>query len=243
VLTSLLSAAARDRLIGTSPAVGIVLPRKPHVELELPGPEVVRALLDSMPDAYRIAGQLAAFAGLRQGEVLGLTVDRIDFLRRSLRVDRQMLTTTGEPHFGPPKSDASVRTVPLPDGLLAALSKHIAAFTPGSDGLLVTYVDGRPVRRNRFGAMWRQSQARAGVTFRFHGLRHYFASTLIAGGCSIKEVQRVMGIASAKVALDTYGHLVPDSEDRTRGAAHAAWCALGVSSAPLSKPKGAGHTA
>ena len=40
--------------------------------------------------------------GLRQGEALGLTLDRIDFLRRTLTVNRQLVVTKGEPRFGPP---------------------------------------------------------------------------------------------------------------------------------------------
>ncbi|HWC11949.1 MAG TPA: tyrosine-type recombinase/integrase, partial [Acidimicrobiales bacterium] len=106
------------------------------------------------------------------------------------------------------------------------LAAHLAAFPPGPDGLVVTYEDGRPVRRNRFGAMWRQSQARAGLPHRFHDLRHHFASALIAGGCSVKVVQKALGHASARETLDTYGHLWPDSEDLTRRAIDAALGAL-----------------
>jgi len=124
-----------------------------------------------------------------------------------------MLTTTGEPHFGPVKGDASLRTVPLADAVLEGLSSHLAAFPPGPDGLVVTYQDGRPVRRNRFGAMWRQTETRAGLDFRYHDLRHHFASALIAGGCSVKVVQKALGHASAKVTLDTYGHLFENRLD------------------------------
>jgi integrase len=52
---------------------------------------------------------------------------------------------------------------------------------------------------------------------RFHDLRHYFASLLIAGGADVKVVQARLCHASAKTTLDTYGHLWPDSDDRTRG--------------------------
>jgi len=103
------------------------------------------------------------------------------------------------------------------------------AFPVGPDGLVITYIDGPPVRRNRFGAMWRQSCARAGLEHRYHDLRHHFASALIAGGCSVKVVQKTLGHASAKVTLDTYGHMWPDSEDLTRRAIDAA---LGSASAP-----------
>jgi integrase len=49
-----------------------------------------------------------------------------------------------------------------------------------------------------------------------HALRHYFASLLIRSGCSVKVVQARLGHASAAETLDTYSHLWPDSEDRTR---------------------------
>jgi hypothetical protein len=53
--------------------------------------------------------------GLRQGECFGLTVDRVDFLRRHVRVDRQLISALGGvPAFGPPKSKAGFRTVPMP---------------------------------------------------------------------------------------------------------------------------------
>ena len=128
----------------------------------------------------------------------------------------------GEPALGPVKSNASLRTVPLADVVLGALAGHLAAFPPGPDGLVVTYVDGRPVRRNRFGAMWRQTHARAGLEHRYHDLRHHHASVLIAGGCSVKVVQKALGHASARETLDTYGHMFPEGDDLTRRAVDAA---------------------
>jgi integrase len=50
----------------------------------------------------------------------------------------------------------------------------------------------------------------------FHALRHFYASLLIGHGESVKTVQASLGHASAAEALDTYSHLWPDSEDRTR---------------------------
>ena len=54
--------------------------------------------------------------------------------------------------------------------------------------------------------------------FRFHDLRHYYASLLIRHGESVKTVQRRLGHATAAETLDTYAHLWPDSDDRTREA-------------------------
>jgi len=51
-----------------------------------------------------------------------------------------------------------------------------------------------------------------------HDLRHFYASTLIRSGASVKVVQARLGHSSAKTTLDVYGHLFPDEEDRTRRA-------------------------
>ncbi len=227
-LSAICHTAVRDRLIAANPCEGVTLPRRTRVEVEPPTIDEVLLLLDAMPARYRIAGVLAAGAGLRQGEALGVTVDRIDFLRRRLRIDRQLVTPPhGEPHLAPTKTEASVRTVALAEAVVEPLAAHLAEFSAGPHGLVLTYVDGRPVRRNRFGAMWRQTLQRAGLDNRFHHLRHHFASVLIAGGCSVKVVQKTLGHASARETLDTYGHLWPDSEDLTRQAVDAAFRGAG----------------
>jgi len=59
--------------------------------------------------------------------------------------------------------------------------------------------------------------------FRYHDLRHYFASLLIADGCDVKTVQARLRLASAGTTLDTYGHLWPDRDESTRAAVDAYW--------------------
>jgi integrase len=54
--------------------------------------------------------------------------------------------------------------------------------------------------------------------FRYHDLRHYLASLLIASGADVKTVQARLRHASAKTTLDTYGHLWPDRDESTRAA-------------------------
>jgi len=82
-----------------------------------------------------------------------------------------------------------------------------------------TTASGRPVRRSNWGDVWRPAVASAGLPgFVFHGLRHYYASLLIRHGESVKSVQDRLGHKSAVETLDTYSHLWPDSDDRTREA-------------------------
>lgn len=220
-LHSILRDAERDRLISRSPCDGIKLPRATKVEIVPPTVDEVAALSEAIAPRYRATISVAAGAGLRLGEVLGLQVDRIDFLRRQLRVDQQLLSPNSGPvHLGPPKTPSSVRTVPLADVVLEALAEHVRHLDP-VDGFVFTTELDNPVRKSTFQAAWARANRDAGVKVRFHDLRHFYASALIAAGCSVKAVQHALGHASATETLDTYAHLWPSDEDQTRGAIQA----------------------
>jgi integrase len=86
--------------------------------------------------------------------------------------------------------------------------------------LVFTTELGAPIRRTAFSErVWRRAVKRAGLNgVTFHALRHFYASLLIRHGESVKTVQARLGHASAAETLDTYSHLWPDSDDRTRSA-------------------------
>lgn len=218
---AILLAAVRDRLIPMSPCIHIKLPRRSPRHVTPLDVTIVHSLGYAMPPRWRAAVLLAAGTGLRQGEVLGLTADRVDLLRRELRIDRQLVTlSSGPPTLAPPKTESSVRTVPLPDSVLDALAAHLSEFpTLGADGLLFTTPDGEPIRRQRFIEAFKRATREVGVVdCGFHDLRHTYASLLIRAGTSVKTVQARLGHASAVETLQTYAHLWPDSEDQTRAA-------------------------
>jgi integrase len=99
------------------------------------------------------------------------------------------------------------------------LAGHLAANPANPEGFVFT-VDGEPISRQKFGHMWRPIVVAWGLPkgAGFHALRHYYASLLIRHGESVKTVQARLGHASAVETLDTYSHLWPDSDDRTREA-------------------------
>ena len=108
--------------------------------------------------------------------------------------------------------------VPLPQVVVDALAVHLATWP--ADGFLFTTELGDPIRRTAFSErIWRPALKRAGLSgVTMHGLRHFYASLLIRHGESVKTVQARLGHASAAETLDTYSHLWPDSDDRTRAA-------------------------
>lgn len=186
----------------------------------MPTEEQVRALHAAAPAGFASAIVLAAGVGLRAGEAAGLTVDRIDFLRREVRVDR--LWHGRADRFEPVKSPASNRRVPASDEELACLSVSIAEHGTGEHGVIL-HAGGRPLNANRMGWRWEQTVKAAGVAMKYHDLRHHFASSLLSAGCSIVAVQRALGHSAASIMLNTYGHLMPSDHDRIRAATGAAW--------------------
>jgi integrase len=207
-------AAEVDRVIASSPCQRIVLPRRERKQVVPMTTDTVLAIVAAMPERLAAMVTLIAGTGLRPGEAAGVTVDRVDFLRRALRVDRQLLQTR-PPSFGPPKTQASYRTVPLPQVVVDALARHLELYPPGEHGLIFCQPDGRPLNRDKVVIAFGRAAPEGA---RLHDLRHYYASLLIRHGESIKVVQARLGHASASETLDTYSHLWPDSEDRTRAA-------------------------
>jgi integrase len=157
----------------------------------------------------------------------------VDFLRRSLRVDRQLVRARGQGvTLAPPKTQASYRSVPLAATIADVLAAHLSRW-PAADepGLIFTNERGAPIQQHPFAVVWEAAARRAAVPpwATPHDTRHYFASVLIRSGASVKVVQARLGHSSAKTTLDVYGHLFADEEDRTRAAIDAE---LGVPCAP-----------
>ena len=222
VLAAVMIAARQDRLVNDSPTDGVTLPRAGHngaalVPLSV---EQVQAIADRVPAHYRALVLTLAGLGLRQGEACGLTVDRVDFLRRLVRIDRQLISSSGPGpvRFGPTKTPSSNRVIPLPDSVGEALAVHLEWFGTGPDGLVFTSATGAPLRRSVWGMAYKSPASAAGVDSSAHDLRHHCASVLISSGVSIKSVHRFLGHKNASETLDTYGHLMPGDDDRLRAA-------------------------
>lgn len=221
---AVLRGAVRDRVLAHDPSDGLTLPRDRRREaaMVLPSVEQVGALLNAAAPAFQAFVAVASFGGLRLGEAAALQVADVDFLRRSVHVRRQVQRAGGAAVEVRPPKYGSERTVFVPDALLELLSGHISEHrTEGQPQrwLFVTS-SGQPLHQNTVGYHWRQTCQRAevqGVTL--HDLRHFYASALIAAGCDVVTVQRALGHAKATTTLNTYAHLWPTAEDRTRAAA------------------------
>lgn len=219
-VSTVFKAAVASRRIASTPCVGIKLPERAKKKVVPLSVDEVFAVSDAMPERYRAMVLLAAGTGMRQGEIFGLTTDRVRFLQRRIVVDRQLRgVEDGQPIFGPPKTPTSDREVPLPQIVADALAAHLEAFPAGESGLIFTTAKGEPLRKSSVWSAWKQATKAAGVEGEgMHSLRHHYASLLIKHGESVKVVQERLGHKSAQETLDTYSHLWPDSDERTREA-------------------------
>lgn len=192
----------------TSPAAG---KQRPYVCTT----EQMWALHDALPERLRAAVLLGAFAGLRDAEVCGLRVSEIDFMRGVINPSVQYPADDL-------KTETSKTPLPIPQSLALALSAHVAKWSAGGFVLVNEWGDQlAPWTLQRAIRLARAKVPGLPPDFRFHDLRHYLASMLIASGADVKVVQARLRHASAKTTLDTYAHLWPDSDESTRSAIDA----------------------
>lgn len=224
LVRSIFAAAVLDRLIGVSPFARVSLPEA-HSERIIPltVPQVC-ALAAAMPDRCEAMVITQAGLGLRIGELMALRKQDVDFLRRAARVEWQIPPngTTREA----PKTPLSKRTIPLPQFVADALAAHIRAYPPLDDGSLFYNTRGNLWSHAHYlGKVFKKAVPRAGVpaTTTSHDLRHHYASVLLHAGESVVAVAERLGHKNANLVIKTYGHLMPDSEERTRKAMEAAW--------------------
>lgn len=219
VLAMVLRAAVNERVIPVSPCVKIKLPRGEAKAALVPiSTKTVETLAAAMPAHLQALITVGAGTGMRRGELLGLTLDRVSTEFGTIRIDRQLdRRSQGDlVTFHAPKTEASVRTIPVADVVLEAIARHVEEFGVHESGLIFTSAIGTPLRTSTLWMAWSKAAATVGTNATPHDLRHYFASIQIAGGTSIKALQALLGHKSAVETWDTYGHLMGDEDDRSR---------------------------
>ncbi len=223
-IRSVFRAAVREHLIVQNPTDDVALPRlrRRAASMTLPTAAQVASIISHAEPWFRAFVALAAFAGLRLGEVAALKTTDINHEALTLAVQRQVQRAgEGKVEIRAPKY-GSERTVYLAAALVELLDEHVRNHCPVAQAGPWLFAGGAddPPHQNTVGHQWRRACRRAGVDgVTLHDLRHFYASGLIAAGCDVVTAQRALGHAKAITTLNTYAHLWPTAEDRTRQAA------------------------
>lgn len=211
VLSAILADAVQDRMIGSNPAAGAKLPRKPRKQKVYLTHSQVAALADAS-GPHRTLVLLLAYTGLRWGEATGLRVQHLDMLRKRASVVENAVWVGSEVFVGTTKSHKS-RSVPLTDFLLPELARQCEG--KGRGDLLFPDDDGDYLPRPHTGCGWFDKAVADAKVPRVtpHGLRDTAASLAVSAGANVKAIQRMLGHASAAMTLDVYSDLFDDDLD------------------------------
>jgi integrase len=171
------------------------------------------AILNSTPGSFRAAVGLG-LAGLRVGEVLGLTADRVAIDLRQVTVDRQMQRYNGRAVLTTPKAE-KIRTITVPSVVTVELRRPLRDHV--SDGVLFRGLRGAELlRRDQFySSGWWPALRAAGLPadrFKFHSCRHWCASTLLAEGAPLTAVAGHLGDTVETVSR-VYAHWLRDDRE------------------------------
>lgn len=233
LLAQVMLDAVHHGYIHQSPCWKINLPTDGG-RVDVPLAEEVATIYSVAPPHAKALLLAGVGTGLRISEMAGLTVDRVDFLRRQVTVDRQLVAIhAGRPVFGPTKTTASNRTIPVPQEVIDEIAAHLATWP--SDHVVFRTAHGGPWSRRTLAEefrRWRRHAARADAPhaaaeqrevfdlerLTWQSLRHHYASGLINAGLSPTAVAARLGHSDPSITLRVYSHLWRTDDEATRTA-------------------------
>lgn len=230
-LTSALNQAVLAERITRNPCVAARVQHPVRRVVQAWEPEHVAAFLgharDACPDLAP-AFQLAAWRGLRRGELAGLRWADVDLDAGTLQVARNVSEVAGEIHVGEPKTPKGRRTVSLGAKLVAALRAHkraqtarrLAAGEWEDSGLVFPGPDGRLLPPHVLTHAFKRlaGQVPGLPPLHLHGLRHTAATHMLLAGVAPKVVQDQLGHATLAMTMDLYSHVLPQQRDASADA-------------------------
>ncbi|MDR1438887.1 MAG: tyrosine-type recombinase/integrase [Clostridiales bacterium] len=219
-LRQIFEAAADNELIPKNPARKLDVPAfKAPKKKAMDSREIACYLNERLTAKQRAYVAAGIYAGLRKGELLALQRGDVDFGRDEIRVTKSVVFDGNRAVLKPyPKTDASVRAVPMPPQLRLAMEAQAAA----ADLMLFPARGGGPMSLTAYRRMWESVAGKANLAaggrngkspilairrITSHTMRHTYATLLYYAGVDVKQAQAWLGHASIQMTLDVYTHL------------------------------------
>ena len=165
-------------------------------------PAQIVTLVDAITPRYRAAVLIAAWGGLRRGEIVGLHREDVDLAAGTVRVRRSRaeLLESKVAYDKDPKSEAGKRTVALPPHILPVLAEHLDLWA--GDKRVFVGRTGEPMRGDAIRQAFTRARTKVGMSdFRFHDLRHTGQTLAAATGATLADLKKRLGHASNAAAL------------------------------------------
>lgn len=230
-ISTIFDYAIKMQMLSDNPCKNVVMPSKKTKERKLYTLEEVQKMLDLFEEEseanykYTIFFTLAAFTGLRRGELLGLEWKDIDWENDLIKVVRTSEYTKEKGIYtDTPKTESSKRFIKLPPELMQKL-KDFKAWQDGYKAKLgtkwiecdrlFTKTDGTPMGMRQAYKFFERFCAKTGMRFvNIHSFRHFNASVLISNGVDVKTVQGCLGHSCATTTLNIYAHSFQEAQAR-----------------------------
>ena len=206
LLRAILNTAVADEILPSNPCrirgAGMARRSRTIVPASL---DELAAVVEQMPERYRALILLAAWCGLRIGELTELRRHDVDLDRGLIHITRAVVRVDSVVMVGTPKSEAGVRTVTVPPHLRADLASHLRRFVgPGRDALLFSSVRNSDVQAHpdTIYRSWHPARLKIGrPDLRIHDLRHTGAVLAAQTGATLAELMARIGHSTPQAAL------------------------------------------
>lgn len=161
--------------------------------------------------SYNIGILLCLFSGLRVGELCALRWEDISFTEKTIHVNKTMQRVQDKSSTSkktkvivtPPKSDCSIRIIPIPE----ELTKLLMLYQKSASGYFLANCEGRFVEPRTMQYRYKQALEKSSVApANFHSLRHTFATRCIELGFDVKSLSEILGHASVNITMNRYVH-------------------------------------
>jgi|SRR5579859_607974 len=157
---------------------------------------------------------LAIYTGMRQGELLGLQLDDVDWATGTINVQHSLQTLRSKAQLlSTPKTEKSRRRITLPAPARAALEEHTRVLKRKQGYVFVSLVDTPLLPHSVIDAFKRIIKQAGLPEIRFHDLRHTCATLHLLAGTNPKVVQDLLGHSTITLTLDTYSHILPGIQE------------------------------
>ncbi len=232
LVSAVLGQAEKEMLIPYNPARRAVLPKReagadPNYFQEDQVGDILNAL-EYEPIKWRAAVNLLLASGCRRGELLGLKWDKVDWTRKTIRIDCAMHYSADRGLFeGPPKTRDSIRTLVIPEETLELLREHKLwqqeeSASQGSKWKESPYIftgeHGGPMNPSQLGNWLTRFEKRHGLPhLNPHAFRHTMTSLLLFSGVDSISVSHRLGHSSVATTTNIYGHLMKQAEEQISG--------------------------
>lgn len=216
LLKTIFNTAAGDKMIVENPCQikGAGKPPKRR-EVELLTPAELVTVTEAVADHYRVAVPVAAWCGLRFGELIELRRKDVvtDDGKTVLKIRRSATRVDGKLVIGPPKSDAGIRNVHVPPHVADMLTEHMRLRVGrGPESFIFTTTRGQRLSQTAFTKAFKAALNTVGKEhLRVHDLRHVGAVLAAQAGATTKELMARLGHTTPEMAM-RYQHAAADRD-------------------------------